>query len=506
MPGGLSQASSGIVIGDFDADGHPDVAAGFRAASATEPGGVSVLKGNGDGTFETAVNYGIGNFSTLSIVAGDFNNDGKLDIAAAGAGANFDYSSPGTLAILRGKGDGTFLTATLTSVGSPAGTPIALASADLNGDGNLDLVASVDDSNLHDTIVVLLGNGDGTFIQLAPITTPASGIALAIMDLNGDGIPDLIVGDCCGLSEAVFLLGNGDGTFLAPEQFNSGASTIAFAVADWNADGRAGLAVAQLGGTANGQATFQQGGTVMAMGSSLKGPIPAVKAVVNAASFAPGGVVPGAIATLFGTNLTSASGINLTPSLPLPNAFLTDTLLVNGEPAALFAIDNVNGQQQVNFQVPWETADGVNANVAVVNNGISSATVSVPVLTAQPGIFYYTADGKKFGAILHADFALANSANPAKSGEAVLIYCTGLGAVSSPPADGAAGSGEKTIATPAVTIGGANATVSFSGLAPGFVGLYQINAEVPAGLASGNQAVVVKAGGVSSNAVLLPVQ
>ena len=88
----------------------------------------------------------------------------------------------------------------------------------------------------------------------------------------------------------------------------------------------------------------------------------------------------------------------------------------------------------------------------------------------------------------------------------MLIYCTGLGLVSSPPADGAAGSGQTTVASPSVTIGGASATVSFSGLAPGFVGLYQINAVVPSGIAGGNQPVVISIGGSSSNSVLLPTQ
>jgi uncharacterized protein (TIGR03437 family) len=88
----------------------------------------------------------------------------------------------------------------------------------------------------------------------------------------------------------------------------------------------------------------------------------------------------------------------------------------------------------------------------------------------------------------------------------VLIYCTGLGAVASPPADGAAGNGQETMTTPTVTMGGTKSIVSFSGLAPSFVGLYQINAEVPAGLTSGNQPVVVTLAGASSNSVLLPVQ
>lgn len=233
---------------------------------------------------------------------------------------------------------------------------------------------------------------------------------------------------------------------------------------------------------------------------------PTVTAVVNGASFANGGVAPGEIATAFGSNLTSATGINLTSSLPLPTTFLTDSLTVDNKAVPLFAVDSVNGQEQINFQVPWEVAAGANAMIAVSNNGTAGASLSVPVLEAQPGIFNYSVGGKTFGAILHANFALANSANPAQPGETVLIYCTGLGAVESPPEDGAAGNGQHTMAMPSVTIGGTKAIVSFSGLAPGFVGLYQVNAEVPATLKSGNQPVVIEISGASSNSVLLPVQ
>jgi uncharacterized protein (TIGR03437 family) len=233
---------------------------------------------------------------------------------------------------------------------------------------------------------------------------------------------------------------------------------------------------------------------------------PTINAVVNGASFVGGGVVAGEIATLFGTNLTSSTGINLTSGLPLPETFLTDSLMVSAHAAALFAVDNVSGQQQINFQVPWEVASGPMANITIESNTATSASLAVPVLAAQPGIFNYTAGEDTFGAILHANFQLANTANPAKGGETVLIYCTGLGAVSSPPADGAAGNGQETTTTPTVTIGGTKAIVSFSGLAPTFVGLYQINSEVPAGLKAGNQAVVITLSGASSNSVLLPIE
>jgi uncharacterized protein (TIGR03437 family) len=228
--------------------------------------------------------------------------------------------------------------------------------------------------------------------------------------------------------------------------------------------------------------------------------------IVNGASFAKGGIVPGEIATLFGSNLTSSVGINLTSGLPLVTTFLNVSVMVNDKAVPLFAVDDVKGQEQINFQVPWEVASGPTAKIAVMNNGTTSATVSVPVLAAQPGIINYNAPGGNFGVILHDNFQLADSAHRAVPGETVLIYCTGLGAVSSAPADGAAATGQSTVVMAKVTMGGVHAAVSFSGLAPGFVGLYQVNAMVPAGLASGNQPVVITVGGSSSNSALLPIQ
>jgi uncharacterized protein (TIGR03437 family) len=233
-------------------------------------------------------------------------------------------------------------------------------------------------------------------------------------------------------------------------------------------------------------------------------PEPTINSVVNGASFAGAGIAPGEIATIFGTDLTSSSGINLTSGLPLPTAFQKVAVMVNGSAAPLFAVDNVNGQQQINFQVPFEVS-GTTVNIAVVNNTSTGPTLAVPVLPAHPGIFNYTVGGLVFGAILHANFQLADTADPAVAGETVLIYCTGLGAVSLPPADGAAGNGQVTMAQPIVTIGGTNAAVSFSGLAPDFVGLYQVNAQIPAGLTSGNQSVMIAMGSSSSNSVLVPV-
>ena len=238
---------------------------------------------------------------------------------------------------------------------------------------------------------------------------------------------------------------------------------------------------------------------------------PAISAagLVNGASFVSGGVVPGEIATIFGTNLTTATGINLAPTLPLATQLLNVQVLVNGTPAPLFAVDNVGGLQQINFQVPFEVENQPTAAVQVMNNAGASNVISVSAVAAQPGIFSYAVGSSSFGAILHGDLPnpLADTGHPAAAGEIVLIFCTGLGDVAPTPPDGAAATGAaSTTATPTVTIGGQPAAVSYSGLAPGFVGLYQINAQVPSGLAAGNQPVIITIGSAQSSIALLPVQ
>jgi len=226
--------------------------------------------------------------------------------------------------------------------------------------------------------------------------------------------------------------------------------------------------------------------------------VPGASSVVNGASFVSGGLVPGGIATVFGSRLTTGTGINETSGLPLQTQFMNVSVKINGKiNAPLFAVDSVNGAEQINFQVPWELAGQTSAVLQVVDNGVASPTVTVPVLAAQPGIF----------AILHANYQPVTTANPATDGEVLLIYCTNLGAVSPTVADGAAGTGkELTVATTTVMMGSGSAAVSFSGLASGFVGLYQVNAQVPAGLAAGARPVVVSAGGVSSSAVMIAVK
>jgi hypothetical protein len=216
--------------------------------------------------------------------------------------------------------------------------------------------------------------------------------------------------------------------------------------------------------------------------------VPGPNSVVNAASFVHGGLVPGGMATLFGSNLTTATGINLASGSPLKTDFLTTSVKFNNMYyAPIFAVDNVNGTQQINFQVPWEIAPLSSVLPQVETNGVSDLPVEVPVLAAQPGVIAYNVGGTNFGVALHSTFQLADTADPAVGGE---------------PGTGA----EITVATPTATIGGVNAPISFHGTAPGFVALFQVNVQVPTGLASGNQPLVLTISGVSSQTVQLPVK
>ena len=201
-------------------------------------------------------------------------------------------------------------------------------------------------------------------------------------------------------------------------------------------------------------------------------------AITNGASFLPG-VAPGSIATVFDVGITNVAGIVTANSLPLPTEISGTSVSINGARVPLFAVANVNGQQQVNFQVPSGlTAPGI--SVVVNNNGVERPPISSSVFPALPGIF--TVDGSR-GAIQHgSDFRPVSTADPAIRGESVVIYATGLGPVNPDP-----GAGNPAPALPPsptvypvlATVGGVPAPVLFSGLVPAFVGLGQVDLQVP---------------------------
>ncbi len=235
--------------------------------------------------------------------------------------------------------------------------------------------------------------------------------------------------------------------------------------------------------------------------------IPAFTAtgVTNAASFQQG-ASPGAIITIFGTLLTDFAGIQLASELPLPTELGGTSVTVNGILAPLFAVASVDEQEQINLQVPWEVADEETVTILVHRDGESSEPVLVALQPAHPGIFLVGAKA----AVLHGDdFSLVTDANPAAPGETVVVFATGLGPVSSTPATGAPALGDPLSVTSfavSAGVGSSPASVIFSGLAPGFAGLYQINMTIPPGLPAGAHNILINVNDVLSPPAAIDVQ
>jgi hypothetical protein len=299
-----------VAVGDFNGDGRADVALP-TISGGTNPA-VEVLLGNGDGSFQPNHRILSVGQAALSMAAGDFDGNGALDLVTANG-------SSGTVSLLLGNGDGTFQPRTDLTIGA---APRAVAVGDFNGDGRLDVVAA---QQLTDTVSVLLGNGNGTFAR--PLVFAASGAdftpdSMVVADVNGDRKLDLAIKSLSFLESDAFqvgvLLGRGDGTFQAPllgAAQPDGSGDLA--LGDFNNDGLIDAAVADELGTAsgnlsvfagNGDGTFQSlirldlltGGT---------GPKGVAAADLNgdglvdlvAANFLASGDIPGTVGVLLNT-------------------------------------------------------------------------------------------------------------------------------------------------------------------------------------------------------------
>jgi hypothetical protein len=273
-----------VAVADVNGDGKPDIVVtnacnintldcGNDTGSGTGTGTVGVLLGNGDGTFQTAVTYSSGGYPAGFLAIADLNGDGKPDLLVVNQCDNdesllcFDGKSSSLIGVLLNNGDGTFQTAvTYETGGTDAGS---LAIADVNGDGNPDIVAAIgctpfgalcDGADVN----VLLGNGDGTFQFAVGYNSGGDGSSfaesVAVADLNGDGKLDIVSAE----DQLGVLLGNGDGTFQTAVDYNSGGSAGWVTIADVNGDGKLDLIVSNGTGNisaaillGNGDGTFQ---------------------------------------------------------------------------------------------------------------------------------------------------------------------------------------------------------------------------------------------------------
>ena len=223
--------------------------------------------------------------------------------------------------------------------------------------------------------------------------------------------------------------------------------------------------------------------------------------IVNSATYAGGGVAPGELVDIFGQNLGPASGQSFQVSAGIvPNSLAGTRVWFDGIAAPIL----YSSAGQLDVVAPYAIAGETSTSVRVEYLGASSPAVSVPVLLAEPGIFTLNASGGGPAAVLNVDYSVNSATNPAKRGDAIMIFATGQGATSPEGVDGlvalAPSTGDPQLVT--VQIGGQTAAVSYAGAAPGLVeGALQVNAVVPPTVTPGNGvSVVIAVGGTATPA------
>ncbi|MCA1539953.1 VCBS repeat-containing protein [Bradyrhizobium sp. NBAIM32] len=241
----ISGIAGHVASGDLSGDGKQDL------VSESSSGEISVMLGNGDGTFQEPVNYAAGH-DLNSVSIADVDNDGLLDLAISNAGAN------GAIALLLGNGDGTFQSAISSPTNRAHSSDSALA--DLNGDGRLDVLVA--NTGENGGVSVLLGNGDGSFSLSTVLASNADPLGVAAADLNGDGIVDVAFSNVPGAFGIQIYLGTGDGTFTAAPNVPAATHTASVALEDLDHDTDTDLVFSSYDGTVsvalgNGDGSFQ---------------------------------------------------------------------------------------------------------------------------------------------------------------------------------------------------------------------------------------------------------
>ena len=527
-----------LTSGDFDGDGKPDiVVAGESASNLSTAGALAFFKGNGDGTFAAPVVSDAGAPPVQAITAADLNKDHKVDLV---------YGSSGQLSIALGAGNGTF--SAPTNAGSPE-NPVAIAVADLNGDGVAD-IAVADGGTIGSSaggVQIYLGKGDGSFSNPATVTVGQNPTTIAVGDVNGDGKADLIVPTgtaTVGVWQMAVLLGNGNGTFQAPRFFATDFGPASIAIADYNNDGKPDIVVAHCCGdtdmtvmAGNGDGTFQPeqhfngGPSPNTVGIAdingdkipdlVVGGARAVAALVNvtptfrnvsAASFQTIPLAAESIAAAFGPNVANVKSA-LADKIPLPTNLGGTTVTVKDvagvtREAGLFYA----GTGQVNYEVPPGTAAGP-ATVTVTSGSGTTTKGTIVISSVSPGIFALNTSNLAAAIVIRV--------KPGNVQSSENVYQVSKGAVIAQPISlGAATDkvylelfstgirGRSALSAVKVTVGGYTVPVQYAGAASGFVGLDQINAgPLPRALAgAGSVEVTVTVDGSVANTTNLTIQ
>lgn len=275
-----------------------------------------------------------------------------------------------------------------------------------------------------------------------------------------------------------------------------------------------GFATATCGPTPGAQefAAEVGGMEVLFDGTARLNPTIAANGAVNAASFQVGnGVAPGSYLTLFGTGLSDTTDSFTTPYLPLAIDYASVSFDVPSAGLSLPGYISYVSPGQVNLQVPWELEGQSSAFIKVTIEDSQGTVYTLPLAQYSPAFFDYLEPVTNDLLLIAYDTSgdLIGSSHPATRGQMVNLYANGLGPVNNQPADGQptpASPSATTTTTPTVTIGGQAASVQFSGLAPGLIGVYVLTVQVPAGISPGMQPAIVTINGVASPPSTLPVQ
>jgi uncharacterized protein (TIGR03437 family) len=337
------------------------------------------------------------------------------------------------------------------------------------------------------------------------LTTLQSGFGAAL----GQPVPlEVQVVDDCGVAVTNDRSASVSATFSTGE---TGISLVHTASGKWGRTWQPRASASRMAITftafvaySNGKVLANQLDLPCAVSTGATVPLVAEAGVVSSANYVPNApVAPGALISVFGSQLADTT-VSSTEA-PLKSVLGDTQVQLGGTPLPLLYASN----GQVNAQVPYDVAVNTELQLLVKRGDALSIPLAVTVAAAQPAIFTVDQSGSGQGVIVDGITNVLNgAANPAKAGDTVVVYCTGLGSVTPPVAAGQASTGPASTNSPVtVTMDGKPAQVIYAGLTPGFVGLYQINVMVPAGIAPGkNVAVVASLANASSSPVTMVVR
>jgi hypothetical protein len=443
--GGYTATS--VVVGDINGDGKLDLVVGNRCADSgcqSGHGSVGVMLGNGDGTFRSAIAYDSGGapnpFFDEGVVIADLNGDHKPDIVVANACGDFSCSYDGTVGVLLGNGDGTFQPVVIyRSGGSDPGSVVV---ADVDGDGRSDLLVTnaCGDANCDGTVGVLLGNGNGTF-KAATIYSSGGALpkSMVVADVNHDGKPDLIVANLQSHDVGV-LLGNGNGTFQTALSYDSGGGQAnSVAVADVNGDGTIDLLVC------NAQDTV---GVLLGNGDGTFQP--AVTYSSDPPGSKPGGAVALAVADANGDGKPDLLVVNSSLAGDANNGGAVAVLLGNGNGTFQSAVNYASGgYQALGLAVGDVNGDGTE-DVLIANScSVNSLACGGPVNETR-GVVGVLLNNT--GPHVPTTTSLVSSMNPTPINQVVIYTATVANQ-----------SGGSLVGTVAFKHGGATTTVPLAG-------------------------------------------